>query len=356
MRYRSLKCAWTLAALVPALAMAQQPPPVDRAGSWELSLGGGIMLLHADLRDYLGSGAADFRFANSASPSRIAPTIVARAGYNFTRNLGFSVSGGGAMGSGVTYLTPTAAFTYTVNLNARTSPFLLVGTGLTRISGENERVTHSTWGLHAGLGIRHFVSDNLALRLEGRIPFEGYDLDNNPTIRSRSTVYNPVVTLGISYFVGGRQPSAVAGCPACPRTLTRVDTVRVYVPFATRPPATIVLRDTLVLEGVNFAFDESTLTPESHQTLDHVARELLESQWVNVRFEVAGHTSSIGSAEYNMDLSQRRAEAVRAYLVSRGVQNNRMVARGYGQTQPIFPNDREGRAWQNRRVELRRIR
>jgi outer membrane protein OmpA-like peptidoglycan-associated protein len=55
-------------------------------------------------------------------------------------------------------------------------------------------------------------------------------------------------------------------------------------------------------------------------------------------------------------LSQRRAEAVRAYLVSQGVQNTRIVARGYGETQPIYPNDQEGRAWQNRRVELRRMR
>jgi OOP family OmpA-OmpF porin len=130
----------------------------------------------------------------------------------------------------------------------------------------------------------------------------------------------------------------------------------VYVPFPTRPPPVIVLRDTLVLEGVNFAFDESVLTPESHETLDRVARALLESQWVNVRFEVAGHTSAVGTAEYNMALSERRAEAVRAYLVSRGVQNDRMVARGYGQTQPIFREGTEGDAWQNRRVELRRIR
>jgi outer membrane protein OmpA-like peptidoglycan-associated protein len=322
-----------------------------------LSLGGGIMLLNGTLRDFLGSGPADERFANSDSPSDLAPTLVACVGYNFTRNLGVSMSGGAAMGSGVTYLTPTAALTYTVNLNAKTSPFILVGTGLTRISGENERVTHSTWGLHAGLGIRHFVGDNLALRLEGRMQFEGYDLDNDPTIRSRSTISNPVLTLGISYFVGGRQPpAAAAACPACPGAVTRVDTVRVSVPFPTRPPAVIVLRDTLVLEGVNFAFDESALTPESHDVLDRVARQLLEAEWSTVRFEVAGHTSAVGTTEYNMALSQRRAEAVRAYLVSRGVTAGRMTTRGYGETQPIFPNDSEGFAWQNRRVELRRIR
>ena len=61
-------------------------------------------------------------------------------------------------------------------------------------------------------------------------------------------------------------------------------------------------------------------------------------------------------AEYNMALSQRRAESVRAYLVSRGVPDWRLVPRGYGETNPKYPNDSEGRNWRNRRVELRRIR
>ena len=97
------------------------------------------------------------------------------------------------------------------------------------------------------------------------------------------------------------------------------------------------------------------LTLESHEILDRVAKILLESPWAGVRFEVAGHTSSIGTSEYNQALSERRAEAVRAYLVSRGVENGRMVAKGYGETQPLVPNSSEGYAWQNRRVELRRI-
>lgn len=355
MSIRPFKWAWTLAAVLPTLATAQQPFTADRHGSWEFSLGGSATFLDTSLRDYVGSGPPEFRFANDASPSRVTPGGVMRVGYNFTRNIGFSLSGGAEFGSGVMYLTPTAAVTYTLNLNARTSPFVLVGTQVTRMSGNNDRVTHSTWGAHAGLGIRHFLDENLALRLEGRFHVDGYDLDNDPTIRSRSTVYNPGVALGISYFVGGRRPAAAA---VPPRTVTqvRVDTVRVYVPFPSPPPPVVVLRDTLVLEGVNFAFDESVLTPESNVTLDRVARALLEPQWSNVRFEVAGHTSAVGTAEYNMALSQRRAEAVRAYLVSRGVRNDRMVARGYGQTQPIFREGTEGDAWQNRRVELRRIR
>ncbi len=353
-----LTVALTLATLLPLPLLAQQPP-VPREGSWELSLGGGALLLDRTLREYLGSRPANERFANSANPDKLAPTLVARLGHNFSRHFGISVSGGAARAEGVTYLTPTMAMTLTGNLNARTSPFLIVGTGVTRISGENERVTHSTWGLHAGLGVRQMLGDRMALRLEGRVQAESYDLDNDPGVRSRTTVYNPVITIGLSTFIGGRQAHAMAmpmSCPACPRAVTRVDTVRVAAPMTTRAPAAIVIRDTLVLEGVNFAFDESTLTAESHDVLNRVAAALQESQWANVRFEVAGHTSMVGTESYNMGLSQRRAEAVRAYLVTRGVANDRMVARGYGQTQPIFREGTEGDAWQNRRVELRRIR
>jgi outer membrane protein OmpA-like peptidoglycan-associated protein/opacity protein-like surface antigen len=346
--------ACTLAACLPMPAAGQQQA-AHREGSWEFSIGAGFLFLDSSLRDFLGSGAPEYRFADSATPKARAPLAVARLGYNFNQHLGLSVSGEAARGGGMTYYTPTAALTYTVNLNANTSPFLMIGTELTRIEGNNDRVTHSTWGALAGVGIRQMISDNVALRIEGRVRIEGFD----EVPMSESTVYHPLVTLGFSFFTGGRRPAAAVSapmCPACPPAIRMVDTVRVLVPFPTQPPPIVVIRDTLVLEGVNFAFDEATLTPESHDVLDRVARELLAAEWVDVRFEVAGHTSEIGTPAYNMTLSEGRAEAVRAYLVSRGVRNDRMVARGYGETQPLFSNDREGYGWQNRRVELRRIR
>ncbi len=107
---------------------------------------------------------------------------------------------------------------------------------------------------------------------------------------------------------------------------------------------------TLVLEGVNFDFDKAVIRPQDYAKLDQDVDAL--KAWGDVDVEVAGHTCSIGTEEYNLGLSQRRAEAVRNYLVSKGVSADRLTARGYGESRPVASNaTREGRA-QNRRVEL----
>jgi len=334
MHNRFLSAALTLAALLPMLALAQ-PLAAQREGSWEFSVGGGAAFIDGDLASYLGSKGFT---ADSTEPGHVVPAVALRLGYNVNNGLGFSIGTGGATGSGVKYLTPFAAVTYTANLSARTAPFVTLGTQFTRVTGENNRVTHPTWGAHLGLGIRSMVAERVAVRLEGRTALEHY-----AELPGKKTAYNSIVTLGLSFFTGGR---AYQPC-MCPRA--RVDTLW-------WAPAPIKLRDTLVLEGVNFDFDSSALTRESYRVLDRVARELLKPDWANSRWEIAGHTSSIATAEYNMALSQRRAESVRAYLVSRGVANDRLVPKGYGEANPMYPNDSEGRNWRNRRVELRRIR
>lgn len=344
MRNRFLLAALTLAALLPTQAWAQAEPG-QREGSWEFSGGGGVMYLSDAFAKMLAArGFSD----NSAKPGRLVPAAAIRLGYNFDRNWGFSIGGQGATGSGVNYLTDFAALTYTGDLNAKTSPFFTVGAQLTRVTG-NGRKTHPTWGAQAGLGLRHFVSENLALRLEARMQLEHY-----AELSGSRMAYNPVATLGLSYFVGGRRAPPAVGCPVCGRP--RVDTVTLWrTPAPAKPLPPIILRDTVVLEGINFDFDSSALTPDSYVILDRVADALNDSQWSNSRWEIQGHTSSIGSHEYNMALSQRRAESVRAYLVSRGVSNSRLVAKGYGETQPMYPNDSEGRNWRNRRVAMVRL-
>ncbi|HWQ69942.1 MAG TPA: OmpA family protein, partial [Patescibacteria group bacterium] len=109
-------------------------------------------------------------------------------------------------------------------------------------------------------------------------------------------------------------------------------------------------REPIVLKGVNFEFDSAELTQPSHAILDDVAKILAKHSDLKVR--IAGHTDSKGTAAYNKKLSQRRAESVMNYMVSRGVNRANLTAVGFGEEQPIASNDNdEGRA-KNRRVEL----
>lgn len=106
----------------------------------------------------------------------------------------------------------------------------------------------------------------------------------------------------------------------------------------------------LVLKDVNFEFDSATLTSEAENILDDVAAKLSSNESVDVRLE--GYTDSVGSASYNKDLSQRRADSVKEYLVSKGVNADSITTYGYGEQNPIATNETaEGRA-ENRRVEL----
>jgi len=99
-----------------------------------------------------------------------------------------------------------------------------------------------------------------------------------------------------------------------------------------------------------FKFDDSTLLPEARAKLDGVAVFMKDNP--NVMVEIQGHTCSMGSAEYNMGLGQRRAEAAAEYLKSRGIGSSRIKTVSFGETKPIASNaTREGRA-KNRRVDL----
>jgi outer membrane protein OmpA-like peptidoglycan-associated protein len=106
----------------------------------------------------------------------------------------------------------------------------------------------------------------------------------------------------------------------------------------------------LVLEGVNFDFDKAALRQEDVGSLDNDVATL--KSWGDVDIEVAGHTDSMGSDAYNMKLSQQRADAVRNFLISRGVAADRLTAKGYGESQPVADNATDEGRFKNRRVEL----
>lgn len=108
---------------------------------------------------------------------------------------------------------------------------------------------------------------------------------------------------------------------------------------------------TFVLENCNFETGKANLAAESYTVLDELVAYLKRKE--DQRIEIGGHTDNVGTATNNLKLSAERARAVMAYLISRGIDENRLEAKGYGMTDPIEENTTaEGRA-QNRRTEVK---
>lgn len=118
---------------------------------------------------------------------------------------------------------------------------------------------------------------------------------------------------------------------------------------APAPAAPIASKVTFAADAF-FDFDKSVLKPEGRAKLDDLVNKI---RGINLEVIIAvGHTDSIGTDAYNQKLSVRRAEAVKAYLVSKGIERNRVYTEGKGEKQPIADNrTKEGRA-KNRRVEI----
>ena len=117
------------------------------------------------------------------------------------------------------------------------------------------------------------------------------------------------------------------------------------------PPAPVVVSEKITYNAdALFDFDKSVLKPEGKAKLDDLVEKV-----GHVTLEViiaVGHTDSVGSDAYNQKLSVRRAEAVKAYLVGKGIEKNRVYTEGKGEKQPVADNKTaEGRA-KNRRVEI----
>lgn len=117
------------------------------------------------------------------------------------------------------------------------------------------------------------------------------------------------------------------------------------------PLKKIEIGNAIVLKNIFFDFDKATLRPESFNELDRLVQLLTENPTIKV--EISAHTDSKGSDDYNMKLSQRRAESVVNYLISKGITSDRLVAKGYGETKPIDTNDTEEGRQNNRRVEFK---
>ncbi len=109
----------------------------------------------------------------------------------------------------------------------------------------------------------------------------------------------------------------------------------------------------MVLKNIFFDYDKSTLRPESKDELEILKKFMLENP--TIRIEISGHTDNRGSDEYNKKLSEDRAHVVVDDLVAHGIAKTRLEYKGYGEEQPIAPNDTEANMQLNRRTELKII-
>jgi len=109
----------------------------------------------------------------------------------------------------------------------------------------------------------------------------------------------------------------------------------------------------IILEGITFATGKAEITPESENTLRKALKTL--TTYPDISVEIGGYTDNVGSDASNQKLSEKRANAVRDWLVRQGVDPKRITAKGYGESNPIAPNDTPEGKQKNRRIEFKRI-
>ncbi len=115
----------------------------------------------------------------------------------------------------------------------------------------------------------------------------------------------------------------------------------------------VKLRKAMVLTGITFELDRTDITSQSAPTLKRALHVLRDNP--RVRVEIGGHTDDVGTAPHNQRLSEDRAQAVLAWLVSHGIDASLLSAKGYGSAQPVAPNSDEAGRGRNRRIEFRRL-
>ena len=236
-------------------------------------------------------------------------------------------------------------------------PYLLGG--LAMVDHTNVVSQDSNLGFNYGGGIQGKLAKHWSARAQLMWRRDG-DGDTIPTHSSYTDLY---FSVGVNFDFGGTAPPPPPPPPpaAPPPKPENPDLDGDGVPNErdkcpnTRPGAVVDLdgcevEAVIELQGVHFDFDKATLRPEAKVILNEAAALLEKHERVVV--EVAGHTDSVGTDAYNQGLSERRANAVRDYLVEKGIRASRLTARGYGESRPVASNDTDAGRQENRRVEL----
>jgi OOP family OmpA-OmpF porin len=248
------------------------------------------------------------------------------------------------------------------------SPYVTAGVGLQRnalLDGDKEQYKMAQAGL--GLFINVAEKSNGALKFALRPEVKArwtFPSSNDP----EDKYLDYVAGLGFQFAFGDARPAPVAAepppppppaPPPPPEPPRDSDGDGVIDPRDKCPdtPRGVAVdadgcprRGEATLQGVTFEFNSATLTADSHTVLSELAADL--KRYPRLKIELQGHTDSVGADAYNMKLSAQRANAVREYLVSQGVNDQQLTSKGFGETQPLDDDKTEAGRAMNRRVVM----
>lgn len=303
-----------------------------------------------------------YTFEGNEGIGRTSAVYGLRAGYNFTEHWGFE---------GFFNYIPTklrdvagdddikmygygAEALYHFMPDKRFVPFLAVGAGGIHYSNQLKDEKYNKISVDYGAGLKFFLTDWVALRADVRhvIPF--------------SNRYNDLLyTFGINFAFGGAKKTEVVQekpvAQAAPEVVEKP--VPPPPPPVEKPAPAPIVEETKpqaeaapeILEkgrttlNVQFDTGKSVIKKTSYNDIDKLVDVMKQHPELNVMIE--GHTDNVGSAASNKKLSQKRADAVKAYMVKHGIDKKRLTAKGYGMEKPIASNSTKAGKAKNRRVE-----
>lgn len=237
--------------------------------------------------------------------------------------------------------------TYNAPLSDRVK--LLIGGGYSYDSYGRVRIVAPRGGGPSGLvGLRFLLNDRLSARIEGTGTYIlPADKNTKPYARATGVNLGAQAGLSLSFFTRERiTKHDTVTITTAGRMMhdtiyvTRIDTVRI----------TAKSPEPIVIGAINFAFNKSDITPEAKVILDKISASFVDPTNASRTMTVTGNTDAIGSERYNEKLGQDRADQAKAYLVSKGVAESRIVARTAGKKDPIAPNTTDNGRATNRRV------
>lgn len=228
------------------------------------------------------------------------------------------------------------------NLGSAWNLFGKVGTSYNYVDATtaDDSGSDENWSLMAGAGLEYQISHNWRLRTE----YQWFDDVGEKNTTGQSDIN--YVSLGLTYYFGEDKNAAAAAAAAAATTAAVQEPEPAPAPVEPEPEP---LPDAVLSTGA-FELNSTALNDSAKQTLTPVASYLNDNPDVSV--DVIGYTDSSGAADYNQQLSEKRAQSAADYLVSEGVDASRINVEGQGENNPIADNSTLDGRIKNRRIEI----